>query len=85
MGQSFQAVYEQGVLRPLVPLCLKEAEVVSLAIQDAQATASPDEEQLAMHQREMLLNFIAKMESLPDNSPRDGLSNRDHDQLIYGP
>ena len=87
MDQCFQAIYEHGVLRPLEPLPLKEDEIVSLAIQNreelSEATPSPDE-QLASRQREILLKFVAKMESLPDNVPRDGLSNRDHDQLIYG-
>jgi predicted DNA-binding antitoxin AbrB/MazE fold protein len=88
MGQCFQAIYEHGVLRPLEPLALRETEVVSLAIQgresEAQVAPSPEEERLALSQRELLLKFVAKMESLPDNTPQDGLSNRDHDQLIYG-
>jgi hypothetical protein len=42
------------------------------------------EEQMANQQHNLLMAFIAKMESIPDENPQDGLSNRDHDQLIYG-
>ncbi len=76
------AIYEGGVLRPLVPLNLQEQEVVSLAI----STASVEQPLLSEveHQRRVLAAFVAKMESLPDDTPTDGFSNRDHDQLIYG-
>jgi predicted DNA-binding antitoxin AbrB/MazE fold protein len=83
--ESIQAIYERGVLRPLQPVGLNESEVVSLAITRPNGTiVSPSDEQRALHQREALLRFVKKMESLPDNTPRDGLSNRDHDRLIYG-
>jgi hypothetical protein len=29
--------------------------------------------------------FLKEVESLPDDSPNDGLTNRDHDQILYGP
>ncbi len=88
MDQTFQAVFEHGILRPLEPLHLKEDEVISLTIvsdeNGADAKSDGDKEQ-ARRQRDLLLAFVKKMESLPDDSPHDGLSNRDHDRLIYGP
>jgi predicted DNA-binding antitoxin AbrB/MazE fold protein len=75
------AIYEDGNLRPLVPLNLNEREVVSLSITTV-SNGSPASE--AAQQREILSAFVAKMESLPDDAPHDGLSNRDHDKLIYG-
>jgi predicted DNA-binding antitoxin AbrB/MazE fold protein len=35
MNQSLQAVYEQGVLRPLQPLSLNELQQVTVTISDA--------------------------------------------------
>jgi predicted DNA-binding antitoxin AbrB/MazE fold protein len=75
------AIYEGGVLRPLVPLNLTEREVVTLSIsttEDALPRAEVEK------QRDILSAFVTKMESLPDRTPQDGLSNRDHDKLIYG-
>jgi predicted DNA-binding antitoxin AbrB/MazE fold protein len=87
MVQSFQAVYENGVLRPLHPLDLKEHELVSLAVVaacDNGSTLPTAEQQQAQRQRDSLLRFIAKMEAIPDKSAADGFTNRDHDRLIYG-
>jgi len=87
MNDPFQAIYEHGVLRPLEPVDLKEAEVVSLALvrsdEPETDTASADQ-QRALRQRDVLLAFVTKVEAYPDDSPRDGFSNRDHDRLIYG-
>ncbi len=83
--ESIQAIYEHGVLRPLEPLCLNEEEVVSLVItRPGNVNGDGIDEQRAQKQRDALLRFVAKMESLPDNSPSDGFTNRDHDRLIYG-
>ena len=86
MDQSIQAVYEHGVLRPLGPVSLNEDEVVSVVIKrpDDEQAVNWSGEQQSLRQREILLRFVAKMESYPDNVPQDGLTNRDHDRLIYG-
>ena len=76
-----KAIYEGGVLRPLMPLALKEHEVVSLSIATNRQEAADNN---GDRQRQALLAYIAKMEALPDDAPRDGRSNRDHDLLIYG-
>lgn len=76
------AIYEGGVLRPLEPLNLVERERVSLSISTASEKAASDDE--AARQRSILLAYVAKVESRPDDTPQDGFSNRDHDRLIYG-
>jgi predicted DNA-binding antitoxin AbrB/MazE fold protein len=77
------AIYEGGVLRPLVPLDLKEQQVVSLAISTAGDAETTQTE--AARQRKILLDYVANIERRPDGGPQDGFSNRDHDRLIYGP
>jgi predicted DNA-binding antitoxin AbrB/MazE fold protein len=86
MDQAFQAIYEHGVLRPLDPVSLNEDEIVSVVIRRPNIDLSDitADERLALRQREVLLRFVAKMKSLPDQVPRDGFTNRDHDRLIYG-
>lgn len=74
------AIYEGGVLRPLVPLSLKEQEVVSLTI----CTPAAEDVVEATRQRAVLMAYVAKVESRQEVPPSDGLSNRDHDFLIYG-
>ncbi len=77
------AIYEGGVLRPLVPLDLRENEVVSLSICTA-AEQGLSSENEAARQRSIVLAHVAKVEARSDEAPQDGLSNRDHDRLIYG-
>jgi predicted DNA-binding antitoxin AbrB/MazE fold protein len=76
------AIFEAGVLRPLTPLSLREKEVVSLAISTSSGTTAPKEQ--AARQREVVAAYLAKVESRTDETPQDGMSNRDHDRLIYG-
>ncbi len=83
MTQPFQAVYEDGVLRPLSPLDLPEREVVSVWIaplteQDAGHAAAIEQQQRAI---EKLLHEATR---LPQAKAADGVSNRDHDQILYG-
>jgi|SoiMethySBSTD1v2_1073268.scaffolds.fasta_scaffold79249_6 predicted DNA-binding antitoxin AbrB/MazE fold protein len=86
MDQPFQAIYEHGILRPLSPLNLNEDEVVSLIITGSPNyhLTEPSANIEAERQREVITQFVAKMESLTDNTPQDGMTNRDHDRLIYG-
>ena len=82
---SFQAVYENGVLRPLEPLALPEHQVVSLAIVPEGAPAEPiDEAAEAARQADAWQKLLAELEQIPDAPDPDGLTNRDHDQILYG-
>lgn len=82
MSQQFDAIYENGVLRPLKPVDLREHEVVSVSVTPAAGDAAPSA--VARKQREILLAFAAKMELLAEDAPAEGVSNRDHDRIIYG-
>jgi predicted DNA-binding antitoxin AbrB/MazE fold protein len=82
MNLQTDAVFEDGVLRPLVPLNLREHEVVSLFISAPSADKSVDDE--TTRQRSVVLAYVEKLEARSDVPPSDGFSNRDHDRLIYG-
>ena len=87
MDQSIQAIYEHGVFKPLSPIELNEREVVSITIGPPAKTSPPktEDRNLADRQREALLRFVEEVKSMPNNNPMDGLTNRDHDQILYGP
>ena len=82
MTLQTEAIYEHGVLRPLMPLNLQEQQLVSLSISTATDAGIVDSE--AARQRAVLVDYVAKGEARPGNSPQDGLTNRDRDRLIYG-
>jgi len=83
--EPFQAIFEHGILRPLKPLELNEAEVVSIVITRPDNLQQPAaDERRILEQRDAILRFVGRMELSPVNVPADGLSNRDHDRLIYG-
>ena len=88
MHLEFQAIYEHGVLRPLTPLDLDEsAEVTVVALLNGNGAAedlpepTPDE---LTRQQAALNAMFAEVDRLPQTSRNDGLSNRDHDQILYG-
>jgi predicted DNA-binding antitoxin AbrB/MazE fold protein len=86
MDQTIQAVFEHGVLRPLTPLPLREDEIVSVTVTRPNG-GEPEavvEARKGERHREIVMQFIAQMELMPDHCPQDGLTNRDHDRLIYG-
>lgn len=76
------AIYEGGVLRPLAPLNLGENQVVSVAISTEGKPVSPEAHAAA--QRGILAAYVSKVEARRVDAPDDGLTNRDHDPLIYG-
>jgi predicted DNA-binding antitoxin AbrB/MazE fold protein len=81
MTQLVQAIYENGVFRPLDPVQIAEHEQVSLVIEAA--TSSSEAEKVA-RQREALAKLRAEMDLLPANAPVDGLGGADHDKILYG-
>ena len=82
MSQDFDAIYENGVLRPLKPVDLREHELVTVSVSPL-VGESGSTLAIADKQREILLAFVAKVDSLADEGSADGYSNRDHDRLIY--
>jgi predicted DNA-binding antitoxin AbrB/MazE fold protein len=81
MSHTIPAVFDDGVFRPLQPVDLAKGTRVDvrLASPSSAATDEVDDET-----RQAWCAYLDRMESLPDHSPRDGLSNRDHDRMIYG-
>ena len=81
MSRTIPAIFDAGVFRPLEPVELAQGTQVELQLNLAEPTIAKDNGAPAASG---WLEYVDRMESLPDNSPKDGLSNRDHDRIIYG-
>jgi len=81
MSRTISAIFDAGVFRPLEPVDLAQGTQVTLQLQ---VSAPPISDEVDEETRQAWQAYLDRMESLPDNSPRDGLTNRDHDRIIYG-
>jgi predicted DNA-binding antitoxin AbrB/MazE fold protein len=84
MSEQIDAIYEQGVFRPLQPVHLSEHEQVSLIVSGVNGASAETPRGDIERQRDALANLRAKMDSLPSGAPQDGLGGADHDQILYG-
>ncbi|HEY2148832.1 MAG TPA: antitoxin family protein [Pirellulales bacterium] len=83
MSEHITAIYENGVFRPLQLVNLNDHTVVSLAIFNQCSTSQSDAE-LVSKQREAIKRMLDATAAISDDGPDDGLSNRDHDFVVYG-
>jgi predicted DNA-binding antitoxin AbrB/MazE fold protein len=80
-AMTIKAKYENGVLRPIEPLPLREGETVDVTLA-VPATPSPrkrDPKEVA--------RILREIAAIPPDGPlpNDGLqSSRDHDKILYG-
>lgn len=73
MTTTIQAVYENGVLRPLSPLGLSEGQQVRVIVA---SEGLPTAEGVA--------SILAEIAALPVEGSGDPYTSRDHDQVLYG-
>lgn len=90
MSREFEAVFENGVLRPLGPVELADHDRVTLAIRAMHASpAAVSEADRLARQQELFRNFsrlVAQLSAAETTEPlADGFSNRQHDECLYDP
>ena len=73
MTNTIQAVYENGVLRPLAPLGLSEGQQVRVTVASEE---SPTPQGAA--------SILAEIAALPVEGSGDPYTSRDHDRVLYG-
>jgi len=78
MPDEIRAIFEHGVLRPLQPLGLNEAEQVVVVVHRASSEA-PDEER-----RKRLQQSLEEAWSCRESGLETPFTARDHDRLLYG-
>jgi predicted DNA-binding antitoxin AbrB/MazE fold protein len=81
MTQRIDAIFDNGVLRPLVPLHLPDQSIVKVTVETAVDPISPDK--LAA-QKAALQALWQEIDQLPQHCNNDGWSVRQHDELLYG-
>jgi len=83
MNRTISAIFDAGVFRPLKPVELAEGTPVVVQVPETTPPVELSPAELAQQQA-AIAEFLAKMESLPDEGPDDGFSGRDHDKILYG-
>jgi predicted DNA-binding antitoxin AbrB/MazE fold protein len=83
MSENIRAIYENGVLRPLVPLDLMEREVVWVSVEKRDDDSKGAVAVEITEQQQAIGDLLQRMERLKFQAPKDGFSNRDHDQVLY--
>ena len=81
MSRTIPAIFDAGVFRPLSPVDLAEGTQVEIQLPMSETHAS---DQVDEATKLAWQAYLDRMESLPDASPQDGLTNRDHDRIVYG-
>lgn len=86
MSQEFDAIFENGVLRPLTPIELGEAAEVRVIVLDKNGVASLASPTLTeLQQQQAALDaMFRQVDAVPQTPCNDGLSGRDHDMILYG-
>jgi predicted DNA-binding antitoxin AbrB/MazE fold protein len=76
MSHEFQAIHENGVLRPIEPLSLKEHQLVRLSLAEKAAGTLPDVDNRAViqAQRKAIAEMLEATAKLPEVPQHDGLS-----------
>lgn len=77
MTATTDAIYENGVLRPLAPLPLAEGAHVEVTVTEVASTPSAP-----AHER--AVEIMREIASMPLESDDEGFSGRDHDAVLYG-
>ncbi len=73
MSTTIQAVFENGVFRPLAPLSLPEGQQVQVVIA-VEGTTAP----------ENAASILAEIAAMPVEGEGDPFTSRDHDKILYG-
>jgi predicted DNA-binding antitoxin AbrB/MazE fold protein len=85
MTQHVEAIYENGLLRPLEPLALPELARVQLDVRPVDSETLPPvtaEELVAQHAAHAAL--ADSLSELPVTNPKDGWDSSRADEILYG-
>ena len=81
MTQHIDAIYDNGVLKPLEPLALPDQARVKLTV-DAEPVTEPADKRAK--QKAALRKLWEEIDKLPQHKNNDGWSARQHDEVLYG-
>ncbi|HEX5471775.1 MAG TPA: antitoxin family protein [Lacipirellulaceae bacterium] len=78
MTHNIEAIFDDGVFRPLAPVSIPNGSQVRLHIEER---AIEDD---AARRRAAMDEFLRLAAELPLEGPDDGFSGADHDRVLYG-
>ena len=81
---QIEAIYEQGVFRPLESVALPEHQRVQLNVEVESRATDQAEAEIARRQCDAIQSLQKELAKLPVGNPDDGLGGRDHDRILYG-
>lgn len=84
MELQIQAIFENGVFKPLTEVAPPEHQRVVLKVENGEASEGTHENETVAQQKRAMEELDAEVDRLPDNSPDDGFSSEDHDRVLYG-
>lgn len=84
MDHLIPAVFDSGVFRPLEPVELAEGTQVHVQVPTAAQSRVSSADEADEETKKAWADYLDRMNTIPDRSPQDGLTNRDHDRIIYG-
>ena len=73
MTTSVDAVYENGVLRPLMPLALPEGQRVRVFVASDDVAIGED-----------AATILSEIAAMPVETPAMPFASQDHDRVLYG-
>ncbi len=81
MTYDVEAVFDDGVFRPLAPIAIPNGSQVRLHVEERVAQ---DDAGAVARRRAAMDEFLRLAEELPLEGPDDGFSGADHDRVLYG-
>jgi predicted DNA-binding antitoxin AbrB/MazE fold protein len=81
MSQQIDAIYDNGLFRPLEPLALPDQSRVKLTV-EAESPSDPADK--LAQQKAALAALWQEIDKLPKHENKDGWSVRQHDEILYG-
>lgn len=83
MNVQVDAIYDNGVLRPLTPLLLPDQSRVTVTV-GVNVVAQAESEAEVEARRQAINKLFEDIDKLPQPPNHDGWSAKDHDEVLYG-
>jgi predicted DNA-binding antitoxin AbrB/MazE fold protein len=94
MTRHLQAIYDNGIFRPIGPVNLPDQTLVGIVVMptvtafaakgDEANGSEESQDEIAARQWQAAKELDDLMQKLPNACPNDGFSGADHDRILYG-
>lgn len=81
MTYQFDAIFDNGVIKPIEPLVLPNQSRLKVTVEAAESTSSADA--VLADQQAAIRELWTELDKLPQHKNNDGWSVRNHDRLLY--